>query len=107
MENTSDTSTKETFRDIINAEKPVLIDFSAEWCGPCQAMKPVLKNLHDSLGEKLRILKLDIDRNPDVANAFSITSVPTLILIKKGEIKWRQSGLMQAKQLQQVLQPFL
>lgn len=107
MNDTSNTSSKETFRDIINGERPVLIDFFAEWCGPCKAMKPELHRLHEMTGEKLRILKLDIDKNPDVARAFSISSVPTLMLIKKGDIKWRQSGLMQAQQLQQVLQPYL
>lgn len=104
MENTSQ---KETFGEIINGDKPVLVDFSAEWYGPCQAMKPVLKNLHDLSGDKLRILKLDIDKSPTVANAFSITSVPTLLLIKKGEILWRKSGLMQTKELQQALHPYL
>ena len=99
------TDQKETFRDVINGEKPVLIDFTAEWCGPCKMMKPVLQQLHDIMGDTIRILKLDVDKNPAVANAFQISGVPTLILFKKGNVVWRQSGVMQAKQLQQIIQP--
>jgi thioredoxin 1 len=94
-----------TFRDVINGEKPVLIDFTAEWCGPCKMMKPVLQQLHDRMGDTVRILKLDVDKNPAVANAFQISGVPTLILFKKGNVVWRQSGVMQAKQLQEIIQP--
>jgi thioredoxin 1 len=94
---------KETFGDIIRGEKPVLVDFTAEWCGPCKMMKPVLKELHDSLGDKLRILKIDIDRNPAVASNFQVQSVPTLILFQNGKILWRQSGVMQTAQLQKII----
>ena len=97
-------SSKETFRDIINGDTPVLIDFFAEWCGPCKMMKPILQELHQTMGERVRILKLDIDKNPDVANAFGISSVPTLMLFKHGNIAWRQSGVIQARQLAQVIQ---
>jgi len=102
-----ETTQKETFRDVINGEKPVLIDFTAEWCGPCKMMKPILQELHDKMGDSVRILKLDVDRNREVANAFEISGVPTLILFKKGKMVWRQSGVVQTKQLQQVIQPHL
>lgn len=102
-----ETTQKETFRDVINGEKPVLIDFTAEWCGPCKMMKPILQELHDKMGNSVRILKIDVDRNREVANAFEISGVPTLILFKKGKVVWRQSGVMQTKQLQQVIQPHL
>ena len=94
---------KETFGDIIGGEKPVLLDFTAEWCGPCKMMKPVLQELHDRLGDKLRILKIDIDRNPAVASNFQVQSVPTLILFQNGKILWRQSGVVQAPQLQKII----
>jgi thioredoxin 1 len=100
------TQKKETFRDIINNDKPVLVDFSAEWCGPCKMMKPILQELHQTMGDALRILKLDVDKNREVANAFEISGVPTLILFKKGKIVWRQSGVMQARQLMQVIQAY-
>ena len=94
---------KETFRDVINGDKPVLVDFTAEWCGPCKMMKPILQELHQKMGDSLRILKVDVDKNREVANAFNINGVPTLILFKKGEMVWRQSGVMQAYQLEQVI----
>jgi len=97
---------KETFRDVINGDKPVLVDFTAEWCGPCKMMKPILQELHQKMGDSLRILKVDVDKNREVANAFNINGVPTLILFKKGEMVWRQSGVMQSYQLEQVITPY-
>jgi thioredoxin 1 len=94
---------REPFNDIINGEKPVLVDFSAEWCGPCKMMKPVLDELHQIMGDSVRILKLDVDRNPAVAQSFNISGVPTLILFKNGQIVWRQSGVMQARQLASII----
>lgn len=95
------------FKDIIASDIPVLVDFSAEWCGPCQMMPPILKQVKDAMGDKVRIIKIDIDKNPEAANAFKVQSVPTLMIFKNSEAKWRQSGVMQAMQLQQVVQQFV
>jgi thioredoxin 1 len=98
-----DTSVKPSFGDLIKGHKPVLVDFSAEWCGPCKMMPPILKELKDKVGESVTIIKLDIDKNPAVANAYQIQSVPTLIVFRDGEVKWRQSGVVRADQLKYVL----
>ncbi len=95
------------FKDIIASEKPVLVDFSAEWCGPCQMMPPILKQVKDALGDKVTIIKIDIDKNPSAARAYNVQSVPTLMIFQKGQSKWRQSGVLQASQLQQVLQQYI
>jgi thioredoxin 1 len=93
-----------SFREVINGDLPVLVDFSAEWCGPCKMMPPILKELKDELKDSITILKLDIDRNPNVARDFQIQSVPTLLIFQKGVVKWRQSGVIPAKQLKQIVQ---
>ena len=97
------TSAKESFGDIIKGTKPVLVDFHAEWCGPCKMMKPVLEELRNVMGDKIRILKIDVDKNPTVANSMNISGVPTLILFKQGVPIWRQSGVQTAKQLQSII----
>lgn len=102
-----ETSEKRSFAELIRGNKPVLVDFSAEWCGPCKMMPPILKEVKDKMGESVTILKMDIDRNPAVASAYGIQSVPTLIVFRGGQIKWRQSGVTRADQLKGVLDGIL
>jgi thioredoxin 1 len=92
------------FQELINSETPVLVDFYADWCGPCQMMAPVLKELAGKLGEKAKIIKVDVDKNPQAANAFQIRGVPTFILFKKGEVKWRHSGVVAGEELKRIIE---
>jgi thioredoxin 1 len=94
---------KDKFSDIIRGEKPVLVDFHAEWCGPCKVMSPILSELKSKMKDDLTILKIDIDKNPEVTNAYSVQGVPTLILFRNGQIIWRQSGVSSAAQLERVI----
>ena len=97
----------EKFNDIINGETPVLVDVFAHWCGPCKAMAPILSNLKQSMGDKLRILKLDIDKNRSIADSYSIQAVPTLLLFKNGKMVWRASGAMPMNEQQANIERFI
>ncbi|MFC2176451.1 thioredoxin [Bacteroidota bacterium] len=92
------------FNEIINSDKPVLIDFHATWCGPCKMMSPILKDVAKKIGGKATILKIDVDRNQKVAAKYQVQGVPTLIVFKNGQIVWRQSGVVPADQLVKVLE---
>lgn len=93
------------FSEIINAEKPVLVDFYTEWCGPCKMMAPVLKELKEKMGDRLTIIKVDVDKSPAAAQHYQVQGVPTLVLFKSGQIKWRQSGAMSLSVLQDAVAP--
>lgn len=87
-----------TYSEIINDKKPVLVDFSAEWCGPCKAMAPILKSVSKNVGDAGRIIKIDVDKNRGIASDLKIMGVPTFILYKEGKVLWRKSG-MQSEQV--------
>ena len=96
-----------TFKDLINSEKPVLVDFFADWCGPCNMMKPILDEFKAQVGDKAVVIKVDVDKNPAAAQAYNVRGVPTLAIFKKGQVVWRKSGVMSASQLNEALLPFL
>lgn len=95
-----------TFQEIVNSDKPVLVDFAAEWCGPCKMMKPILKDLKNQMGDEIMIITVDVDKNQAAAAQYEIRSVPTLMIFKNGQSVWRQSGVLQAGQLQSILQQY-
>jgi thioredoxin 1 len=93
----------ENLQSILNGDKPVLVDFFAEWCGPCKMQAPILKQVKDETGDKIRILKIDVDKSPGFAAQYQVQGVPTLILFKKGQPVWRQSGVASKQQLVQII----
>jgi thioredoxin 1 len=96
-----------TFEELIASEKPILIDFFAEWCGPCKVLSPTLQQLAQDEGDNIKIVKIDVDKNPKLATKYKISGVPTLMLFKKSELKWRQSGVLSLPQLKSVIQKFV
>jgi thioredoxin 1 len=95
-----------TFNEMIQSSKPVLVDFSAEWCGPCKMMAPILKDVKKEIGETAAIIKVDVDKNPAAAQQFQIQGVPTLILFKEGKLLWRQSGVVPKAGLVDVIKKY-
>lgn len=93
------TGTKSTFGDLINGDTPVLVDMFATWCGPCKMLEPAVKQVAQKMTGKIKVIKIDIDKNPHVANAYQVQGVPTLILFHKGKVLWRTSGVMPAHQI--------
>jgi thioredoxin 1 len=96
----------ENFNDIINSEQLTLVDFFATWCGPCKMMHPVLEQLKDELGESIRIIKIDVDTNNSLAMNYRVQSVPTLMLFRKGEMLWRQSGALRLNDLKAIVSQY-
>lgn len=94
---------KETFKDIIGTDQKVLVDFYADWCGPCKMMPPILSELKEMVSDDVRIIKINVDKNPKLASAYQVKGVPTLIVFKQGKTAWRQSGVLNAQQLKEVL----
>lgn len=95
---------KKSFSDVINSDTPVLVDFYADWCGPCKMMTPILKDLKKQMGGSINILKIDAEKNADAAIKYQVRGVPTLILFRNGRILWQQSGVVQAPQLKRIIE---
>ena len=98
---------KATFKDLIQSETPVLVDFYADWCGPCKAMAPALEQFSTKVGDKAKVIKINVDKNQQAASAYQVQSIPTLILFQNGQIKWRQAGALTLGQLESVMKNFI
>jgi thioredoxin 1 len=97
------TAKKLSFNELVNGRKKVLVDFHATWCGPCKMMAPILKEVKDEMGDDLRIVKIDVDKNQGLAQKYQVRGVPTLMLFQKGKTLWRQSGVLSASQIKEVV----
>ena len=95
-----------TFKEMIQSNKPVLVDFHATWCGPCKMMSPILKEVKDNVGDAVSVIKVDVDKNPQAAAMYQVQGVPTLILFKNGEPVWRQSGVVPKANLINIIEQF-
>jgi thioredoxin 1 len=95
---------QQSFSQLVKGNTPVLVDFYAEWCGPCKMMKPILEDLKNKMGDKVKIVKIDVDRNPQIAQQLRIQGVPTLMIFRNGQSLWRQSGVVQTNQLIKIIQ---
>jgi thioredoxin 1 len=97
-------TTKPKFKDLImESEKPVLVDFYADWCGPCKSMSPVISEIASEYADKIKVIKINVDRNPQISNTYNISGIPTLMLFHKGNIKWQQSGLIPAAEIRRII----
>jgi thioredoxin 1 len=94
---------RKSFNEIVNGNQLVLVDFSAEWCGPCKMMKPILQEVKAAVGEAVTIVKIDVDKNTQIASQYQVTGVPTLVLFKNGKQVWRQSGVVQPGTLRELI----
>ena len=95
------------FSELLKTPEPVLVDFSAEWCGPCKQLKPILEQLKSKIGDSAKIIKIDVDKNKSLSDQFQIRSVPTLILFKDGKSVWRQSGVVPATTLEGIIKQYV
>lgn len=94
---------KSSFSKIIDSETPVLVDFYADWCGPCKMLAPILKQVKDEMGQSIKIVKIDVDKNQSIASKYQVRGVPTMLLFKNGKQLWRQSGVLQKNDIVQII----